>query len=165
MEDQRRQAAETEAAARRATDAQVLEGAERLIAAWNERQAKRMPMLFSPTIGAAIAAFIGFCGYAVRPVGPFRLLSYACSTATPTRPSASFRHCPAAHAGRTPHSPSCRSKMSIAVEMREASCLALQKVAKRCQRLHSVADSAILCGTPPVTTRRSAATNIRPSTH
>jgi hypothetical protein len=26
--------------------------AERLIAAWNERQVKRMPMLFSPTIGA-----------------------------------------------------------------------------------------------------------------
>ena len=56
LEDQRRQAAEKEAAARRATDAQVLEDAERLIAAWNERQAKRMPMLFSPTIGAAIAA-------------------------------------------------------------------------------------------------------------
>jgi hypothetical protein len=55
MEDQRRDA-EKEAAARRATDAQVLEDAERLIAAWNERQAKRMPMLFSPTIGAAIAA-------------------------------------------------------------------------------------------------------------
>ena len=54
LEDQRRQAAETEAAARRATDAQVLEDAERLIAAWNERQAKRMPMLFSPTIGASI---------------------------------------------------------------------------------------------------------------
>jgi hypothetical protein len=32
----------------------VLEDAERLIAAWNERQAKRMPMLFSPTIGASI---------------------------------------------------------------------------------------------------------------
>jgi hypothetical protein len=30
----------------------VLEDAERLIAAWNERQSKRMPMLFSPTIGA-----------------------------------------------------------------------------------------------------------------
>jgi hypothetical protein len=29
----------------------VLEDAERLITAWNERQAKRMPMLFSPTIG------------------------------------------------------------------------------------------------------------------
>jgi hypothetical protein len=56
MEDQRRQAAEKEAAARRATDTQVLEDAERLIAAWNERQAKRMPMLFSPTIGAAFTA-------------------------------------------------------------------------------------------------------------
>jgi hypothetical protein len=34
----------------------VLEDAGRLIAVWNERQAKRMPMLFSPTIGAAITA-------------------------------------------------------------------------------------------------------------
>jgi hypothetical protein len=34
----------------------VLEDAERLIDAWSERQAKPMPMLFSPTIGAAIAA-------------------------------------------------------------------------------------------------------------
>ena len=56
IEDQRRHAVEKEAAARRATDAQVLEDAERLIGAWNERQAKRMPMLFSPTIGAAITA-------------------------------------------------------------------------------------------------------------
>ena len=53
LKDQRRDAAEKEAASRRATDAQVLEDAERLITAWNERQAKRMPMLFSPTIGAA----------------------------------------------------------------------------------------------------------------
>jgi hypothetical protein len=52
MEDERRQLTEKEAAACRATDAQVLEDAERLIAAWNERQAKRMPMLFSPTITA-----------------------------------------------------------------------------------------------------------------
>ena len=52
MEDRRRKAAEQEAAARRATEVQILEDAERLIAAWNERQAKRMPMLFSPTIGA-----------------------------------------------------------------------------------------------------------------
>jgi hypothetical protein len=56
MEDQRRQAAEKAAGARRATDAEVLEDAERLFTAWNQRQAKRMPMLFSPTIGAAIAA-------------------------------------------------------------------------------------------------------------
>jgi hypothetical protein len=54
MEDQRREAAEKEAATRRATDAQVLEDAERLIAAWNERQAVRAPMIFSPTIGGAI---------------------------------------------------------------------------------------------------------------
>jgi hypothetical protein len=60
MEDQRRRAAEKEAAARRATDAQVLEDAEHLIAAWNDRQAERMPMLFSPTIGAAIAACYWF---------------------------------------------------------------------------------------------------------
>ena len=56
LEDQRRQAAEKEAAARRATDAQVLEDAERLIAAWNERQTISAPMIFSPTIDAAIAA-------------------------------------------------------------------------------------------------------------
>jgi hypothetical protein len=56
LEDQRREAAEKKAAARRATDAQVLEDAERLIAAWNERQALRAPMIFSPTIGAAIRA-------------------------------------------------------------------------------------------------------------
>jgi hypothetical protein len=30
--------------------------AETLIGAWNERQRKGMPMLFAPTIGAAIAA-------------------------------------------------------------------------------------------------------------
>jgi hypothetical protein len=48
--------AKADAAAKRATDAQVLEDAERLIAAWNERQVRRMPMLFSPTIDAAIAA-------------------------------------------------------------------------------------------------------------
>jgi hypothetical protein len=56
MEDERRRAAEEQAANRRETDAQVLEDAERLIAAWNVRQAKRMPMLFAPTIGAALAA-------------------------------------------------------------------------------------------------------------
>jgi hypothetical protein len=56
MEDQRREAAEKEAATRRATEAQVLEDAERLTAAWNERQSLRAPVIFSPTIGAAIAA-------------------------------------------------------------------------------------------------------------
>ena len=55
-EDDRRQKAEKEAAARRGTDKQILEDADYLVAVWNERQAKRMPMLFSPTIGAAITA-------------------------------------------------------------------------------------------------------------
>jgi hypothetical protein len=45
MEDQRRQAAEKRATARRANDAQVL-----------VRQATRMSTLFSPTIGAAVTA-------------------------------------------------------------------------------------------------------------
>ena len=56
MEAQRAAAAEKKAAAKRATEAQILEDAGRLIAAWNERQAKRMPMLFSPTIGCALKA-------------------------------------------------------------------------------------------------------------
>jgi hypothetical protein len=48
MEDKRRQVAEKEAASPPcATDGQVLEDAERLIGAWNERQARRMPMIFS----------------------------------------------------------------------------------------------------------------------
>ena len=56
MEDAHRQEAEREAAVRRATDRQILEDAKRPVTAWNERQAKRMPVLFSPTIGAAITA-------------------------------------------------------------------------------------------------------------
>ena len=70
IEDELWQVAEKEAAARRATDAQVLEDAEPLIGAWNERQARRMPMLFSPTIGAAITARYWFLGCSVRPAVP-----------------------------------------------------------------------------------------------
>ena len=79
MEDQRRQTAEKEAAGRRATDPQVLEDAERLIAAWNERQAKRMPMLFSPMIGAAITAGYWFLS---RPAATRTPLTFAGSTVT-----------------------------------------------------------------------------------
>ena len=86
LEDQRRTAAEKEAAERRATDAQVLEDAERFITAWNERQAKRMPMLFSPTIGAAIARrAIGSCGCAARRAERSIRLTYASWTDIPTR--------------------------------------------------------------------------------
>jgi hypothetical protein len=76
MEDERRRATAKDTSARRATDAQVLEVAERLIAAWNERQAKRMPRLFSPTIGAAIAArywFLWVCCPACRTINAIDL--------------------------------------------------------------------------------------------
>jgi hypothetical protein len=52
----RKTKADAEASARRASDAQVLEDAEQLIVAWNDRQAQRMPLLFAPTIGAALAS-------------------------------------------------------------------------------------------------------------
>jgi hypothetical protein len=38
------------------SDLTSLRDAKRLVADWNDRQAKHMPMLFSPTIGAALAA-------------------------------------------------------------------------------------------------------------
>jgi hypothetical protein len=56
MEAVRKAKEDAEVAARRAADSQVLADAERLIGAWNERQARRMPLLFAPTIGAALAA-------------------------------------------------------------------------------------------------------------
>jgi len=64
MEDQRRLAADKEAAARRALDPQVRADAARLVAEWNERQAKRIPTLLTsnrrhiaaPALGIAVAA-------------------------------------------------------------------------------------------------------------
>jgi hypothetical protein len=56
MEDRRRKAAEQEAAARRALGPQIIEDSVKLVEAWNARQAAHMPMLFSPTIEAAITA-------------------------------------------------------------------------------------------------------------
>jgi len=56
MEDERCRAAAKKAVEQRACHPQIVEDAERLVAVWNARQARRMPMLFSPTIGAAIAA-------------------------------------------------------------------------------------------------------------
>lgn len=53
---ERRHAAQRAAAARRMTPPQVAADAAALVAAWNARQAARMPLLFAPTIGAAIAA-------------------------------------------------------------------------------------------------------------
>ncbi len=50
MQAERKAKADAEATARRATDTLVIEDAEDLIAAWNYRQARQMPMLFSPSL-------------------------------------------------------------------------------------------------------------------
>jgi hypothetical protein len=122
MEDQRRQAAEKEAAARRATEAQILEDAERLIAAWNERQAKGMPILFSPTIGAAIAAGFWFLWMrcpACRTINAINLRTldrHRDAAVTSLIPALSCRSC-------RPNAPFAElvrlSRKSIADEMRE----------------------------------------------
>jgi hypothetical protein len=56
METDRKAKADAGAAARRATEKQTLEDADHLITVWNERQARPIPILVSPTIGAAITA-------------------------------------------------------------------------------------------------------------
>ena len=86
MEDQRRQVAEKEAAARRATDTQVLEDAERLIAAWNKRQERRMPMLFSPRLALPSLRTTGFYGTAARPAALSTPSICARSIVTQTQP-------------------------------------------------------------------------------
>jgi hypothetical protein len=124
MEDQRREAANKEAATRRATDAQVLEDAERLIAAWNERQALRAPMVvFSPTIGAAITAGYWFLWVrcpACRTINAIDLRTldrHADAAVTSLIPALSCRSC-------RPNAPFAElvrlSRTSIADEMREA---------------------------------------------
>jgi hypothetical protein len=57
MEAERKAKADAEAAARRAADPQVLADAGTPDhRSWNERHARRMPLLFAPTIGAALAS-------------------------------------------------------------------------------------------------------------
>jgi hypothetical protein len=122
MEDQRRQAAENEAASRRATETQVLEDAERLIVVWNERRAQRMPMLFSPTIGAAIAARYWFLWVrcpACRSISSIdlrKLDRHPEAAISSLIPALSCRSCP-------PNAPFAElvrlSRTSIADEMRE----------------------------------------------
>ena len=121
MEADRKAKADAEAAAQRATDTQVLEDAERLIAAWNERQAKRAPMLFSPTIGAAVAARFWFLWVrcracrTIQAIDLRRLDRHREAAVTSLIPSLSCRSC-------RPNAPFAElirlSKTSIADEMR-----------------------------------------------
>jgi hypothetical protein len=121
MEDERRRAAEKEAAARRALNPQVRADAARVIADWNERQAKRLPMLFSPTIGAAVAA--RFCYLWIRCPGccttnaiDLRTLDRHPAAVTSLIPWLSCRSC-------RPHAPFAElvrlSQTCITDEMRE----------------------------------------------
>ena len=56
MESERAATAAKEAAARRALGPQIIEDSVKLVETWNARQAAHIPMLFSPTIEAAITA-------------------------------------------------------------------------------------------------------------
>lgn len=122
MEDERRRAAETKAAERRATDSQIIADAERLVTIWNERQRRRMPMLFSPTIGAAIAAGYWFLWVrcpACRTINAIDLRALARhhdAAITSLIPALSCRAC----RPNTPFAELIRlSRKSIADEMRE----------------------------------------------
>ena len=122
MAADRKAKADAEAAARRATDSQVIEDAERLIGAWNERQGKQMPMLFSPTISAAITArhrFLWVRCPACRSTSSIdlrRLDRHREAAVTSLIPALSCRSC-------RPNAPFAElvrlSKTSIADEMRE----------------------------------------------
>jgi hypothetical protein len=122
MEARRAEAAEKEAAARRATEAQILEDAGRLVGAWNERQEKRMPMLFSPTIGCALKARHWFLWVrcpacrSTQTVDLRTLDRHPWSALTGLIPALSCRSC-------RPHAPFAElvrlSDKSIADEMRE----------------------------------------------
>ncbi len=121
MEAERKAKADAETAARRAADAQVLADAERLIAAWNERQGRRMPLLFAPPIGAALAARHHFLWVycpacrATRDVDLRSLDRHPDAAVTSLIPSLSCRSC-------RPHAPFAElvrlSRTSIADEMR-----------------------------------------------
>src|SRR5450755_3830606 len=98
---------------------QILEDADHLITVWNDRQAKRMPMLFSPTIGAAITASYWFLRArcpACRTTGDVDLRAldwYHGAAVTALTPALSCRSC-------RPNAPFaelvCLSKSSVAEE-------------------------------------------------
>jgi hypothetical protein len=121
MEAKRKAKADAKAAARRATDAQVLQDAERLIGAWNERQARRMPLLFAPTIGAALTSRHHFLWVycpaccTTRDIDLRTLDRHRDAAVTSLIPSLSCRSC-------RPYAPFAQlvrlSKASIADEMR-----------------------------------------------
>ena len=122
LEDERRREAEKAAEARRARDPQVRADALRFVSEWNERQAPRAPLLFSPTIGAAIAAQHWWLWVrcpaccCTQSVDLRRLVRHPDTMVTSLIPALSCRNC-------RPHAPFAElvklSPRSIADEMRE----------------------------------------------
>jgi hypothetical protein len=120
MDDERRREAERQAAAKRALDPQVRADALRFVTEWNERQAQLAPRLFSPTIGAAIAAQHWYlwvrCPGCTQSVDLRRLDWHPDTMVTSLIPKLSCRNC-------RPHAPFAElvklSPTSIAGEMRE----------------------------------------------
>jgi hypothetical protein len=122
MESERAAAAAKEAEARRALGPQILADAEHLVAVWNARQEKHMPMLFAPTIGAAITAGYWFLWArcpACRTTGDVDLRQldrHRGAAVTSLIPALSCRSC-------RPNAPFAElvrlSKTSIADEMRQ----------------------------------------------
>jgi hypothetical protein len=122
MDDERRRKADKQAPARRGLDPQLKADGRRLVTEWNERQAQRAPLLFSPTIGAAVAAqhwFLwvrcpGCC--CTQSVDLRRLDRHPDTMVTGLIPALSCRTC-------RPHAPFAElvklSPRSIAGEMRE----------------------------------------------
>ena len=119
MESARAAEAAKEAAARRALGPQIVEDSVKLVEAWNARQAAHMPMLFSPTIEAAITAGYWFLRArcpACRTTGDVDLQTLDChrgAAVTALVPALSCRSC-------RPNAPFaelvCLSKSSVAEE-------------------------------------------------
>jgi hypothetical protein len=120
LEDERRHEAEQRAARRRALNPQVRADALRFVTEWNERQAQRAPLLFSPTIGAASAAqhwwlWVRCPACTTKALDLRRLDRYPNTMITGLIPALSCRNC-------RPHAPFAEllklSPRSIADEMR-----------------------------------------------
>jgi hypothetical protein len=109
----------------------ILGEAERLVATWNKRQAQRLPMLFAPTIGAAISAkhwYLWVLCPSCLAVSAFDLRwihYYRRAPITYLFPAMSCRSC-------WPNAPSprlvCLSPVNVADEMREGRRAATETV-------------------------------------
>ena len=86
MEDARRQEAEKEAAARRATDRQILEDADHLITVGTSARPSECPCCSRRPSARPLRRAIGSCGRAARPAAPLAMSTCGRSTGTAAQP-------------------------------------------------------------------------------